>query len=139
MGGYRWQLASALPALQDIVQPAVTVLSEPQVLADLSQSFHDFIAAQPSYTTTTEQQQQQQWGRNNSLAVQLALVNMSAGLRTAGAALCAALPNRYFCNNPACGNAAGVSAGFGLVRGAACVCGGCVGAERAAGVAVAAR
>ena len=66
-----------------------------------------------------------------------ALGTASRELTSAGEYLCGALPNRYFCNNPGCRNAAGVSAGFGLVRGAACVCGSCVGSEGAAEAAAA--
>jgi len=55
-----------------------------------------------------------------------------AGLRVAGATLCAAVPSRHCCNNPGCTNLGTVSSGFALVRGAACVCGGCLGAGGAA-------
>jgi hypothetical protein len=67
----------------------------------------------------------------------VALRNASRELRSAGGLLCAALPKRYFCNNLGCRNATGVSAVFALVRGAACVCGGCVGSEDAAEAAAA--
>jgi len=36
------------------------------------------------------------------------------------------IPSRYCCNNPGCGNIAGPSESFFLVRGRSCVCGGCV-------------
>jgi hypothetical protein len=85
------------------------------------------------------QQQRQQRLQHYGLVWQSAssLFIVSQGLKDAGESLCAALPTRCFCNNPACRNAAGVSAGFALVRGAACVCGGCVGSAGAAGAAAA--
>ena len=125
---YRSQLATALEALLGMVRPALFALCAPRVKAHLMDSFCQAAASQL-------QQQQQGW--DSGPAIKQALLDMSAGLSRAGAALCAALPNRYFCNNPACRNAAGVSAGFDLVRGASCVCGGCVGVECAAGVTVA--
>jgi hypothetical protein len=68
------------------------------------------------------------------------LMEMSEALSSAGNVLCMALPNRYFCNNAGCRNVEGFSAGFGLVRGRACVCRGCVaGAQSAAGVTFAPR
>jgi hypothetical protein len=42
-----------------------------------------------------------------------------------GSALAAALPSRFGCNWPGCVRLSGVSEGYGLVRGQACVCGGC--------------
>jgi hypothetical protein len=45
----------------------------------------------------------------------------------AGEALCAAVPCSACCSNPRCTNMGGVSAGFALVRGKGCVCGGCLG------------
>ena len=128
---YRSQLVKAREAMLDMVHPALAALGQPQALAELVDVICQEIASQQ------QQQQQQRRRRHNSPAVKQALLDMSAGLSRAGAALCAALPNRYFCNNQGCRNAAGVSAGFGLVRGKACVCGGCVGAEGAAGAAVA--
>jgi hypothetical protein len=128
---YRSQLATALEALLGMVRPALFALCAPRVKAHLMDSFCQATASQ------LQQQQQQQQGWDSGPAVKQALLDMSAGLSRAGAALCAALPNRYFCNNPGCRNAAGVSAGFDLVRGASCVCGGCVGVEGAAGVTVA--
>jgi hypothetical protein len=57
-------------------------------------------------------------------------LGLASGFRAAGGALCAAQPNRFFCNNPACRSAAGASAGFGLVRGEGVVFGGCLGLAR---------
>jgi hypothetical protein len=42
-----------------------------------------------------------------------------------GSALAASLPSRFGCNWPGCVRLSGVSEGYGLVRGQACVCGGC--------------
>jgi hypothetical protein len=50
-------------------------------------------------------------------------------LAAAGEALCAAVPSSACCSNPCCSNLAGVSAGFALVRGKGCVCGGCLGVQ----------
>jgi uncharacterized membrane protein YgcG len=85
----------------------------------------------------THQQQILQRQEGPALQAFLALSKASSTLKYTGKLLCEALPNRYFCNNPGCRNAAGVSAGFALVRGAACVCGGCVGSDGAAGEAAA--
>jgi hypothetical protein len=52
---------------------------------------------------------------------------LAASLKAAGAMLCSALPCSFFCNNPACVNVSGLSEGFMLVRGKACICGGCLG------------
>jgi hypothetical protein len=46
-------------------------------------------------------------------------------LQCFGSALAAALPSRFGCNWPGCVRLSGVSEGYGLVRGQACVCGGC--------------
>lgn len=59
------------------------------------------------------------------------LPELAAALEAAGRALCAALPCRFCCNNPDCSNMDGVSEAFGLVRGKACVCGGCLGVLKA--------
>jgi hypothetical protein len=60
---------------------------------------------------------------------QLALLGELGGLADAlqgyGSALTAALPSRFGCNWPGCVRLSGVSEGYGLVRGQACVCGGC--------------
>jgi hypothetical protein len=50
-------------------------------------------------------------------------------LAAAGEALCAAVPSSACCSNPRCTNLAGVTAGFALVRGKGCVCGGCLGLQ----------
>jgi hypothetical protein len=50
-----------------------------------------------------------------------------ASLKTAGYALCSALPCSFACSNAGCVNTSGVSECFMLVRGKACVCGGCLG------------
>lgn len=50
-------------------------------------------------------------------------------LRELGELLCASLPGTFGCNNPGCTNVATASEAFMLVRGKACVCGGCA-AER---------
>ena len=50
-------------------------------------------------------------------------------LLAAGEALCAAVPSSTCCSNPRCTNLSGVSAGFALVRGKNCVCGGCLGLQ----------
>ena len=54
----------------------------------------------------------------------------------AGEALCAALPSSACCSNPRCANLSGVSAGFALVRGKGCVCGGCLGLQARGAAAV---
>jgi hypothetical protein len=46
-------------------------------------------------------------------------------LKRFGSALAAALPSRFGCNWPGCVRLSGASEGYGLVRGQACVCGGC--------------
>jgi hypothetical protein len=43
-----------------------------------------------------------------------------------GATICAVLPTRFCCNNPACSSLSTASEGFLLVRGQSCVCGGCL-------------
>jgi hypothetical protein len=50
-------------------------------------------------------------------------------LLAAGEALCAAVPCSACCSSPRCTNLSGVSAGFALVRGKGCVCGGCLGMQ----------
>jgi uncharacterized membrane protein YgcG len=89
------------------------------------------------YPSPTHHQQMLQQPVGPALQTFLAHNKASTTLNYVGKLLCEALPNRYFCNNPGCRNAAGVSAGFALVRGAACVCGGCVASEGAAGAAAA--
>jgi hypothetical protein len=124
------QIFVACQVLQNHVLSAMEAVSAPQMTAAIS---HSLRAASTSGQQQQQQQQRQQ--QHISPAVKQALMNLSAGLSWAGGLLCAALPNRYFCNNPGCRNVAGCSAGFGLVRGRACVCGGCVvGAQDAAGV-----
>ena len=46
-------------------------------------------------------------------------------LQDFGSALAVSLPSRFGCNWPGCVRLSGVSEGYGLVRGQACVCGGC--------------
>jgi hypothetical protein len=57
-------------------------------------------------------------------------------LQGLGELLCAVLPGASCCNNPVCRNLGTVSEAFALVRGKACVCGGCQvgGVAQAAGV-----
>lgn len=52
---------------------------------------------------------------------------VSEALMVAGTSLCDDTSHRFFCNSPWCENMSGVSAAFQLVRGRACVCGGCLG------------
>jgi hypothetical protein len=47
-------------------------------------------------------------------------------LQHLGQVLCAQLPTRYCCNNPRCSNLTTASEAFGLVRGKACACAGCL-------------
>jgi hypothetical protein len=56
------------------------------------------------------------------------LVNVGGwadALQGLASALAAAVPSRFGCNWPGCVRLSGVSEGYGLVRGQACVCGGC--------------
>jgi hypothetical protein len=46
-------------------------------------------------------------------------------LTSIGSALSASVPSRFGCSWPGCVRLSGVSEGYGLVRGQACVCGGC--------------
>jgi hypothetical protein len=46
-------------------------------------------------------------------------------LGSIGSALAASVPSRFGCNWPGCVRLSGVSEGYGLVRGQACVCGSC--------------
>lgn len=74
--------------------------------------------------------QAQQWAGMFGLSAKKQkeiLGSVPKALQAAGRALCAVLPCSYCCNNPTCGNADTVSAAFALVRGKACVCGGCLG------------
>jgi hypothetical protein len=116
---YRDRLIKASVGLKDDVCPSLRSLTDPEVLAAL-------LDPPPAH------QQQLQQREGSARQAFKALHVASSGLKLAGEDLCAVLPNRYFCNNPGCRNAAGVSAGFALVRGAACVCGDCVGSEGAA-------
>jgi hypothetical protein len=50
---------------------------------------------------------------------------LADALQGYGPALAAAVPSRFGCNWPGCVRLLGVSEGYGLVRGQACVCGGC--------------
>mgnify|MGYP001810008050 FL=1 len=125
---YQLNMLTADHCLTQEVCQASTMMTNPDVLAAI---------LDPSPTHHWQQLLQQHDGP--ALQAFLALGTASTGLKYAGNLLCEALPNRYFCNNPGCRNAAGVSAGFALVRGAACVCGGCVGSEGAAGATAAPR
>lgn len=58
--------------------------------------------------------------------VQKAVGDFGEVLYALGEALCAQLPTRFCRNNPYCDNVATASEAFCLVRGAACVCGGCL-------------
>jgi len=51
---------------------------------------------------------------------------LSSAMLSASDILWAAIPSRYSCNNPTCLNVSGVSESFALLRGKACVCGGCL-------------
>jgi hypothetical protein len=64
------------------------------------------------------------------------IVSWPAKLIAAGELLCAAVPNRACCSNPKCTSLSGFSAGFALVRGKGCVCGGCLGLQAGGTVAV---
>jgi hypothetical protein len=50
---------------------------------------------------------------------------LADALQGYGSALAAWVPSRFGCNWPGCVRLSGVSEGYGLVRGQACVCGGC--------------
>jgi hypothetical protein len=76
-----------------------------------------------------ERQQQQEEQQEEQRMLREAVAGQYSELRAAAGALCAAVPNRFFCNNPACRSTAGVSAGLGLVRGEGVVCGGCLGLQ----------
>jgi uncharacterized membrane protein YgcG len=111
--------------IKEVCQTLTFTFTDPEVLAAV-------LDPSPAHRQQILQQQE-----GPALQGFLALNYASSGLKFVGNLLCEAIPNRYFCNNPGCRNAAGVSAGFALVRGAACVCGGCVGSEGAAGAAAA--
>jgi hypothetical protein len=101
-------------------------------------TFHnDLGVLDPLLEPSPAHQQQLLQAKGPAFEAFRALSAVCRTMKSVGEDLCAVLPNRYFCNNPGCRNAAGVSAGFALVRGAACVCGGCVGSEGAAGAAAA--
>ena len=59
------------------------------------------------------------------LALQRELNAFVDALQGYGSALAAAVASRFGCNWPGCVRLSGVSEGYGLVRGQACVCGGC--------------
>lgn len=59
-----------------------------------------------------------------------ALSGVAGALQAASSALAAAVPCSYTCNNLSCSNLSTVSEAFALVRGKACVCGGCLGVVR---------
>jgi hypothetical protein len=65
-------------------------------------------------------------GNSLSAAESAWLLSLQTALAAAGEALCAAVPSSACCSNPHCTNLSGVSAGFSLVRGKGCVCGGCL-------------
>ena len=85
-------------------------------------------ALQPRRQQQAHRRQRQQQQQEQRMLAEAAAGQCSE-LRAAAGALCAAVPNRFFCNNPACRSTAGVSAGFGLVRGEGVVCGGCLGLQ----------
>jgi hypothetical protein len=53
------------------------------------------------------------------------LDTLADGLQSFVGAVTGAVPSRFGCNWPGCVRLEGVSEGYGLVRGQACVCGGC--------------
>jgi len=55
-----------------------------------------------------------------------AMKALEEALLRRGQLLSLLIPSRYCCNYPGCGNMAGPSESFYLVRGRSCVCGGCV-------------
>lgn len=55
---------------------------------------------------------------------------LEGALMRRGQLLSVLIPSRYCCNNPGCGNMAGPSESFHLVRGRSCICGGCVGQQQ---------
>ena len=63
--------------------------------------------------------------RHKLLALLVQLHALADALQGFGSALAASLPSRFGCNWPGCVRLLGVSEGYGLVRGQACVCGGC--------------
>jgi hypothetical protein len=63
--------------------------------------------------------------RPKVLALQRELSAFVDALQGYGSALAAAVASRFGCNWPGCVGLSGVSEGYGLVRGQACVCGGC--------------
>jgi hypothetical protein len=63
--------------------------------------------------------------RHKLLALLVQLHALADALQGFGSALAASLPSRFGCNWPGCVRLSGVSEGYGLVRGQACVCGGC--------------
>jgi hypothetical protein len=71
----------------------------------------------------------QHWIDPLSVPASPSLLSLPALLIAAGEALCAAVPSSACCSNPRCNNLSGVSAGFALVRGKGCVCGGCLGLQ----------
>jgi hypothetical protein len=62
-------------------------------------------------------------------AATASILSLPTALVAAGEAMCAAVPSSTCCSNPRCTNLSGVSAGFALVRGKSCVCGGCLGLQ----------
>jgi hypothetical protein len=72
--------------------------------------------------TQTLLQQSDEYLKDATLGCVLALAQMLQGFVDA---LTGAVPSRFGCNSPRCLRLEGVSEGYGLVRGKACVCGGC--------------
>jgi hypothetical protein len=65
------------------------------------------------------------YARPKVAALQGQLSAFVDALQGYGSALAASLPSQFGCNWPGCVRLSGVSEGYGLVRGQACVCGGC--------------
>jgi hypothetical protein len=129
------QLRTAYQALSRTAGPAAATLAGcwPELLAQVR-------ALQGDNSSSSAPRGPQRKGL--SPVIHNSLLDVASGLGVAGEALCTALPTRFCCNNPSCSSTAGASAGFALVRGKACVCGGCVGLAAGAAVpqdAVAAR
>jgi hypothetical protein len=140
------QLRTAYQALSQKAGPAAATLAGrlPELVCwiqalegDSSSSGGGNISSSSSSSSSSGSQR-----KGFTPVIRTPLLDLASGLGVAGGALCTALPTRFFCNNPSCSNMAGVSAGFALVRGKGCVCGGCVGLAAGAAVpqdAVAAR
>jgi hypothetical protein len=100
---------------QPVVGPLVALRAHAQLGAAWSATGRDMRALYQLLDTP----QQQQSSSGVASAAASVLLKLGAGL-------CAALPSRFGCNNPICSNVGGVSEGFSLVRGQACICSGCL-------------